>query len=158
MDNDLLGKKAEAKIKEWLDRPDEGYSFDRIPDQMTGFYGSKNICDFICFKQPNEYYIESKATWKDRFDFSMISSYQEEGLLKKSKINSCYGWVFVLFASQQRVFKFDINDIVALKEKGTKSLNITKIDNWEIPYKEIQTVPNRRKELLDYVGEMEDLI
>ena len=30
-----LGKKAEAKIREWLDKPLEGYSFDRIPDQMT---------------------------------------------------------------------------------------------------------------------------
>lgn len=33
--DDGLGKKAEAKIKQWLDRPSSGYSFDRIPDQMT---------------------------------------------------------------------------------------------------------------------------
>lgn len=33
--NDGLGKKAELRIKEWLDNPSEGYSFDRIPDQMT---------------------------------------------------------------------------------------------------------------------------
>lgn len=30
-----VGKKAEAKIQEWLNRPEEGYSFDRIKDQMT---------------------------------------------------------------------------------------------------------------------------
>ena len=30
-----LGKKGEEKIKLWLDRPECGYSFDRIPDQMT---------------------------------------------------------------------------------------------------------------------------
>lgn len=30
-----LGKKAEAKVKQWLDRPEAGYCFDRIPDQMT---------------------------------------------------------------------------------------------------------------------------
>ena len=35
MSDDGLGKKAEQKIKEWLDRPEDGYSFDRIPDQMT---------------------------------------------------------------------------------------------------------------------------
>ena len=46
MGNDGLGKAAEAKIKQWLDRPDSGYSFDRIPDQLSGMYGSKNICDF----------------------------------------------------------------------------------------------------------------
>ena len=70
--DDGLGKKAEEKIEEWLDRPQEGYCFDRIPDQMTGLYGSKNICDFTLFKSPYMYYIESKATWNDRFDFSMI--------------------------------------------------------------------------------------
>lgn len=35
MSDSTIGKKAEAKIEEWLTRPDEGYSFDRIPDQMT---------------------------------------------------------------------------------------------------------------------------
>ena len=49
MGNDGLGKEAEKKIREWLDKPEDGYSFDRIPDQMTGFYGSKNMCDFTCF-------------------------------------------------------------------------------------------------------------
>ena len=68
-----LGKKAEAKIELWLDHPELGYSFDRIPDQMTGYYMvSRNICDFICFKSPYQYYIESKATWKDRFDLFTV--------------------------------------------------------------------------------------
>lgn len=35
MSDTLIGKQAEAKIEEWLDRPDDGYSFDRIKDQMT---------------------------------------------------------------------------------------------------------------------------
>jgi len=157
--NDLLGKKAEAKIKEWLDRPDDGYSFDRIPDQMSGMYlVSRNTCDFICYKYPNSYYLESKATWEDRFAFSMILPHQHDGLLKKSKIPGCYGWVIVLFATYKRAFKLDIQDIVAAEEAGIKSINIKKIDKWTIPYKEIQTIPNTRKELLDYTGELEDLL
>lgn len=40
---DDLGKKAEAKIKAWLDRPAEGYCIDRVYDQLSGFYGSKNL-------------------------------------------------------------------------------------------------------------------
>lgn len=35
MSDSTIGKKAEKKIQEWLDRPECGYSFDRIPDQMT---------------------------------------------------------------------------------------------------------------------------
>lgn len=148
-----IGKKAEAKIKEWLDKPEEGYCFDRIPDQMTGFYGSKNICDFTLFKSPNMYYIESKATWEDRFDFSMLSSTQHDGLLEKSKIPNVYGVVIVLFAHHQRAFIIDINEIKRLEDSGNKSINIKKIDNWGITYTEVQTIPNSRKTFLDYTGE-----
>lgn len=35
MSDSTIGKAAELKIKQWLDRPEIGYSFDRIPDQMT---------------------------------------------------------------------------------------------------------------------------
>ena len=30
-----IGKEAESKIREWLNRPDAGYSFDRFYDQLT---------------------------------------------------------------------------------------------------------------------------
>lgn len=146
-----LGKKAEAKIREWLDRPEDGYCFDRIPDQMNGYHGSKNKCDFTLFKSPYMYYIESKATEEDRFDFSMISDYQYESLLEKSKIHNVFGFVIVLFATYQRAFILDIRDIDYMKTQlQKKSLNIKKIDNWPIPYKEVVTVPNSRKKLLDY--------
>ena len=159
MGDDGLGKDAEQKIWDWLDRPEDGYSFDRLYDQMTGYYEvSRNICDFICYKHPNIYYIESKATWSDRFALSMLTSKQHDGLLTKSKIPGCFGWVIVLFATYKRAFRIDIKDIVALEESGQKSLNIKKIAKWPIPYKELQTIPNNRKKLLDYIGEVEDLI
>ena len=171
------GKKAEAKIKEWLDRPDEGYSFDRIPDQMTGMFGSSNICDFDMYKYPNMYYIESKATYEDRFAFSALTNKQRDGLLLKSQISGTYGFVIVLFVSHKRAFVINIKDIaefvnpeLSLAEQGkslrksdiisqlkVKSINIKKIDKWNIPYKEIRTVPSR-KEFLDYEGEIEEYI
>lgn len=147
---DTLGKDAEKKIKEWLDRPDEGYDFQRLPDQMTGFYGSSNICDFVLYKYPNHYWIESKSTWHSRFDFSMLTDNQYDGLLKKSKINGVDGIVIVLFASYQRAFWISIKEIDRLKQSGKKSLNILKIDKWDIDYHEIKTIPNNRKKLLDY--------
>ena len=147
---DTLGKDAEKKIKEWLDRPDEGYDFQRLPDQMTGFYGSSNICDFVLYKYPNHYWVESKATWNDRFDFSMLTDTQYDGLLNKSKIDGVDGVVIVLFASYQRAFWISIKEIDRLKQSGKKSLNILKIDKWDIDYHEIKTIPNNRKKLLDY--------
>ena len=145
------GKKAEAKIREWLDRPEEGYCFERIPDQLTGLYGSKNKCDFTLFKSPNMYYIESKSVANgDRFDFNLITEYQHESLLERSKIDHVFGYVIVLFVAHKRAFILDINDIKKLEDQGIKSINIKKIDKWGIPYQEIKTVPNKRKELLDY--------
>lgn len=152
---DNLGKLAEKQIAKWLHRPSDGYCFERIPDQLSGFYGSKNICDFFLYKSPNMYFIESKATHKDRFDFTMITEYQWTNLLSRSKIDGVYGLVIVLFATPQRAFILDIQDLEAAKQAGIKSLNITKIAKWKVPYKEIQTVPSR-KQLLDYTGDIED--
>ena len=152
---DNLGKLAEKQLAKWLHRPSDGYCFERIPDQLSGFYGSKNICDFFLYKSPNMYFIESKATHKDRFDFTMITEYQWTNLLSRSKIDGVYGLVIVLFATPQRAFILDIQDLEAAKQAGIKSLNITKIAKWKVPYKEIQTVPSR-KQLLDYTGDIED--
>ena len=148
-----VGKKAEAKIKEWLNRPEEGFDFNRVPDQQTGFYGSRNICDFILFKAPNFYYIESKATYEDNFPFTKgvaISEYQYDNMLEKSKIAGVTSYIVVLFASYQRAFLFNIQDIDnQIQSGGPKSVNIKKMDKWTIPYIEIQTIPSR-KALLDY--------
>lgn len=156
--NDDLGKKAEKKIKEWLDRKEDGYSFDRIKDQLSGFYGSSNICDFDCYKYPYMYYIESKATYADRFDFSMLSDVQRNGLVQKDKIEGVYGLVIVLFAEYQRAFILSATDIQrCIDENITKSLNIKKIDKWPIKAAEIRTIPSK-KQLLDYEGDLYEYV
>lgn len=154
--NDDLGKQAERKIREWLDKPEDGYSFERVPDQLSGFYGSKNICDFTCFKSPFMYYIESKATWNDRFDFSMITDTQREGLLNKSRIPFVRGIVIVLFASYKRAFMIDIRSIVKSIESRNKSVNINRLNNSQVRMSEIETIQNSRKTFLDYKGDIED--
>ena len=156
--NDGLGKKAEQKIKEWLDRPKDGYSFDRIPDQMSGMYGSSNICDFALFKSPNQYYIESKATYEDRFDFAQITDNQRTKLLEKSQIKHVFGLVIVLFATYKRAFVLDIQDVQKMIDSGKKSINIKKIEGWPVRFPEIRTIENKRKIFLDYAGEIEDYI
>lgn len=157
MGNDGLGKKAEQKLRVWLDKPEDGVSFERLPDQLSGFYGSKNKCDFIVFKSPYMIYLESKSTWEDRFDFSMISAYQYESLLDRSKIENVFGYVAILFATYKRCFLIDVNQIAKLKSEGKKSININNIDKWNFKYSEIPTLPSK-KQLLDYMGNIIDLI
>lgn len=144
-----LGKKAEGKLKEWLNHPDDGFFFHRLPDQLTGLYGSTNPCDFFLYKSPNFYLIESKATYEDRFDFSMITDNQRQKMLESEKVNGVTSYVAVLFASYQQMFLIDIKDIVECEKSGKKSLNIKKISQWTTPYISVRTLPSR-KQLLDY--------
>lgn len=87
----------------------------------------------------------------------MLTDNQYDGLLKKSKINGVNGVVVILFASYQRAFLLDIQQIEAIIRSGKKSINIDKIDKWDFAYGEIQTVPNNRKKLLDYTGSFVDV-
>ena len=104
------------------------------------------------------YYIESKCTEDDRFDFSMITATQYDGLLKKAQIDHVFGWVIVLFAAYHRAFVFNIQDIAWMEQSLDKhSLNVKTVNKWPIPYKEIHTVPSR-KNLWDYTGEVEQYI
>lgn len=116
---------------------------------MTGFYGSDNPCDFFLFKKPHFYLIESKATYESRFDFDRITEKQHKSMMEASQVDGVTSYVAVLFASYQRMFLLNIADIVALEEQGTKSLNIKKIEKWNLPYIEVRTLPSR-KQLLDY--------
>ena len=154
-----FGKTAEQRLKSWLDRPEDGYSMDRIPDQLSGFYMvSRNICDFVCYKYPYIYFLESKATLHDRLDFSQLTDVQRIGLREKSKIKGCYGLVVVLFVEYKRAFIVNIKDITDDTPEANltvKSINIKKIDKWEIPYWEIETIPSR-KQLLEYTGDLPD--
>ena len=79
------GKQFENVIKQaFLKIPD--VSIDRLHDQTTGFIGSSNICDFIVYKEPYEYYIECKSVHGNTLPFSNITETQWNGLLLKSQI------------------------------------------------------------------------
>lgn len=165
MGNDGLGKEAEDKIRDWvLSLP--SYSFYRIKDQMTGFYGSSNPCDFIVYRLPYMCYLEAKATWKDRFDFSNITDTQRTELVLRSKVEGVHGIVSVLFAAHKRMFLLDINSLfkedengaVVLCDDSVKSLNVKKLDKWPVPYMEVGTIPNNRKKHLDYTGDFMEYV
>lgn len=166
MNKSMIGKEAEKLLSRWLDKPKQGYCFDRIKDQLSMYANSSsNICDFTLFKSPYYYYIECKSTTHDRFDFKQLRGYPDSndvkqqygGLLMKSNIDHVYGAVVILFVTYERAFIIDIREIDRLTQLGQKSLNINDIESCGIQYREIQTKPNIRKKHLkfDYVGEFE---
>lgn len=86
------GKQFENVIRKAFEKvPD--VSIDRLHDQTNGFKGSQNICDFIVYKEPYEYYIECKSVHGASLPFRNITDTQWEGLLEKSKIEGVYAGI-----------------------------------------------------------------
>ena len=86
------GKKFENIIKEAFEKV-PGVSIDRLHDQTNGFKGSQNICDFIVYREPYEYYFECKSVHGASLPFSNITDTQWNGLLQKSKIEGVFAGV-----------------------------------------------------------------
>ena len=95
------GKQFEGVIREcFLQVPT--VSLDRLHDRTDGFKGGSNICDFIVYKKPYEYYVECKSVHGNTLSihsipkpdkngelhgfYGNITDTQYEGLLEKSKI------------------------------------------------------------------------
>lgn len=109
------GKQFEAILrKAFEDVP--GVSIDRIPDQTMGFKGASNICDFVVYKKPYEYYIECKTIHGNTFPFSNITDNQFSGMLQKTKIPGVYAGVMCWWVDKDVTRFLPILDILQMRE------------------------------------------
>lgn len=88
------GKQFEGIIREAFEKVPE-VSVDRLHDQTMRYKGSQNICDFIVYKEPYEYYFECKSIHGNTFPLNNITDTQWKGLLEKSKIPGVFAGVIV---------------------------------------------------------------
>ena len=116
------GKQFENIIKTaFLKVP--GVSIDRLHDQMTGYkVTSANVCDFIVYKYPYEYYIECKSVYGNTLPFSNITDNQWRGMLEKSKIDGVFAGVIVWFINHDVTKFIPIQELQNLKNTGFKSI------------------------------------
>lgn len=98
------GKQFEDIIRRAFEKV-PGVSIDRIHDQTNFYKGSQNICDFIVYKEPHEYYIECKSVHGASLPFRNITDTQWDGLLEKSKIEGVYAGIICWFIDKD-VTKF----------------------------------------------------
>lgn len=97
-------------------------SIDRLHDQMTGYVGSSNICDFIVYKKPVEIYIECKSVYGNTLPFSNITDKQWQGLLEKSKIDGVVAGVMCWWIDKDVTAFIHIQELVEAKRNGYKSI------------------------------------
>ncbi len=86
------GKDFENVVREAFEKV-PNVSIDRLHDQTTGWKGSTNICDFIVYREPYEYYFECKSVHGNTLPFRNISATQWNGLLEKSKIEGVFAGI-----------------------------------------------------------------
>lgn len=124
------GKQFENVIREAFEKV-HNVSVDRLHDQTTGFKGSQNICDFIVYREPYEYYIECKSVHGPRLSihsndpkkmYGAITNTQWEGLLEKSKIQGVTAGIICWWIDYDVTKFIPIRDLIIARQCGYKSI------------------------------------
>lgn len=118
------GKQFEGVVREAFQKVSD-VSVDRLHDQTTGYLGSTNICDFIVYKKPYEYYIECKTVHGNTLPLGNITSNQWRGLTEKAKIDGVFAGVMVWFVDKDITMYVPIETLQALEKEGYKSVHYT---------------------------------
>lgn len=145
------GKQFEEVIKKSFEKI-PNVSVDRLHDQTTGYLGSKNICDFIVYKKPYEYYIECKSVHGNTFPFSNITDNQYKGLLEKSKIKGVIAGLMIWWIDRDVTAFVPIKFIEWQKTLERKSLPYGLADGIEFEnWISCITIPGKKKRVFfDY--------
>lgn len=146
MSNINRGKQFEQQIREAFEKV-PGCSVDRLPDQMSGFAGSSNICDLMVYKYPKLFYIECKSCYGNTLNFGNITEKQWSGLMEKSEIYGCIPGIIVWFIDHDRTVFITIWELMYHKSRGFKSINVKDLgDEWTA-----YDIPGKKKRILfDY--------
>lgn len=124
------GKQFESVIKECFEKV-PGVSIDRLHDQTNGFAGSSNICDFIVYKKPFEFYIECKSVHGNTLSihgnnpkhrYGNISNKQWEGLMNKSYIDGVIAGVICWWIDKDVTMFIPIDVLEECRGHGMKSI------------------------------------
>lgn len=133
------GKKFEDKFRSDWKRSVLNSSIDRIYDTVSGYYGVKNISDFICYSYPNIFYIECKTHKGASIPFDNITQY--DLLKEKVGIKGVRVGVVLFLYEKGKVLYIPISTITKMKEDGKKSVGIKAIDDGY----NIKIIPSKKK-------------
>jgi penicillin-binding protein-related factor A (putative recombinase) len=144
------GKDFEERIRNAFEKvPD--CSVDRLHDQMSGYAGSSNICDFIIYRKPYQCYIECKACYGNTLNFHNITDNQWNGLLEKSKIDGVIAGVMIWFIDHDTTVFIPIQSLCSHKDLGYKSVNIKDRDSYGMNW--ISLAGEKKRIFFDYYAE-----
>lgn len=117
------GKQFEQQVfRGFSEQPDT--NIIRLYDTMSGFRGNANICDFIVYSYPTQFFIECKSCYGATLNFkSQISKRQWEGLLEVSNVPGVRAGFLVWFIDYNDTIWVSIERMEYLRSQNFKSLN-----------------------------------
>ena len=153
------GKQFEDVVRKAFEKV-PNVSIDRLHDQTNGFKGSQNICDFIVYKEPYEYYFECKSVHGNTLPFRNITDTQWDGLLEKSKIEGVTAGIICWWIDKDVTRFIPIEVLQKMREDGKKSIHYS----WDhyfwgdytVNYVMYQLKGKKKRVFFDY--DMEDFL
>ena len=149
------GKDFERVIKHSFENV-QGVSLDRLHDQTTGYKGSSNICDFIVYKKPYQYYIECKSVHGNTLPFRNITKNQWNGLLEKSKIEGVFAGVICWWVDKDKTVFIPIQTLELMRTVGMKSVRYDAIDDCGGDTDMVEIKGKKKRVFFDY--DIEDFL
>ena len=136
------GKQFEDKFREDVKKSIRDASIDRLPDQMSGWKGSTNICDFVVYKKPYIAYIECKVVEKgNTFNLKRLS--QLNKLAEKRGIPGVILGVVIWFVEKEKVVFVPYFTFEKLIHDDKKSFHINMIGSTEYNNLDVRSIKRR---------------
>lgn len=137
------GKKFEAKFKkDWAVSIPDSFLL-RIPDQVTGYYGtSQNICDFIGYDYPKLFLLELKSIQGNTFPFTNLKQYDK--LIQYIGKKGIVCGVIIWYVDHSKVVFVSASELKRIKEDGNKSINIKMLDG---NLYDLLEIPSKKKKV-----------
>ena len=125
-------------------------------DQTTGFKGSQNICDFIVYREPYEYYFECKSVHGNTLPFSNITETQWNGLLEKSQIEGVFAGIICWWIDKDKTMFLPIQILDDLKRANEYKSYRFDWFHWNGLQKTIEIKGKKKRVFFDY--DMEEFL
>ena len=116
------GKDFEEVVRKCFEKVKDT-SIIRLPDPVMGYLGYRNVCDFIVYHYPKQYFIECKSCHGASLPLDNITRNQREGLAAVKDILGVRAGVLVWFVDHDYTVWVPIQVILGMRENGEKSLN-----------------------------------
>jgi uncharacterized protein YktA (UPF0223 family) len=165
------GKQFEDKIREDFEKV-KGVSIDRLHDQMNGYIGSSNCCDFIVYRRPKILYLECKSVHGNRLSISSIpkpdkygvlrgfhgaiTDEQWRGLLEKSQIPGATAGVICWWIEKDVTLFLPIQTLSGMYEMGFKSVKYDCLDEFDGHINIVKIKGEKKRIFFDY--DMEEFL